>query len=1194
MIMRFACVLFSVCCGVLWAEIYEAFDKDSTDKNGKSITKDHPRIKTKISGTPFDLTLQSLHSTTREYIPSTQEIDVRIVTKQGGECQSWGETLNEGGWRKASIQGKTTVTLSNITVHHSSKEAVVQFRNSDESNQTILGCSSDSFAIRPDRFTLDITSSCKDLYIYRDIHMTASTQSSHETNTSYEGMQEQNYILSIQGAKKEAFTFSNANTFASNLLDFSAKFTENGDFNLSLSEKNNEFAIIDRDDTPDSERYITPALKELTIGRALAPEIWTNIEQVSLKNNQPIAPNLTLTAPADKNLNNFILNGSRVDISDYDSTLENEKLSAPNKEGFKITFDAKKGTLSIEGSKSLAAYQEVFRSVIYEYNGTNPQNLNKEIVFSIGEAFVCPATGHFYKYEKDPNIRWDEARKKAESIEKRYFGLQGYLPTVTSQAEMECIRDKLDQRGWLGASDEAKEGIWRWVTGPEGLEDGGKGQHFFTQTRGIRNTDNAYGKGYKIGGGKPVKEVNGSDRYNHWDKGTHEPNDVRYSKCEDCQEHYGHFYDKKGLDEKEDTEDDGAWNDYKIDHEIEGYVIEFGGMDCDPEIQLTSSLKITKKPRIFLLEQGGSCGDSDKMIFTQVADSTQPEELTLAVCDGSTPVKITGEFEIFIDSDALNDTDGTHVKTVSLNNESKKNFTLTYPKKAIQEAYIKVREKKSDGLFKSLNRFSIRPAHLDVKVAPPYQNNIAAQHYSEKLKITSSVDGYTNVNVNTLSIKPIKYKKLGSNSFELNALLPGTLFHVASTSTPIIQGTIPGYADLNYSEVGRIDINVTDTQWTQYDQANGLCIPNSASNVPDAQGKVGCEIAGSIDSNLTYIPYKFDLTYQNLPKLTNHGNNLFTYLSSNVNVGATLTELNITLKAMNVANKITRNYDDSVGYDKDINLSVNLLIEGYTPLVENSANLRFYDKDLNFFRGEANVTSSTVPSFNNIIRFNFPRDSKIPQETFTLDTNSIDINISTEANDSDQVRGERNQSLNEGNATFVYGRINPTDAKSSGNSADLNVYYELYTKTTAGRKRLCKALNQPENCTKAGGMVRMSHNDIFWWRTPGHPSTIALESVNFTFDSAHVSSITPKLFVGGRNPQEITVSKQSNFVGTTKIDLDLNAATNNLTYLFYNRHREDNISHAKITFSTQSTPSTDKNVTQNPSSDIGTGSRSGW
>ena len=62
-------------------------------------------------------------------------------------------------------------------------------------------------------------------------------------------------------------------------------------------------------------------------------------------------------------------------------------------------------------------------------------------------------------------IDWESARVAAEN--RTYFGLQGYLATILTADEAQLSGEQAAGTGWIGGSDQAQEGIWLWVTGPE-------------------------------------------------------------------------------------------------------------------------------------------------------------------------------------------------------------------------------------------------------------------------------------------------------------------------------------------------------------------------------------------------------------------------------------------------------------------------------------------------------------------------------------------------------------------------------------------------------------------------------------------------------------------------------------------------------------------------------------------------------
>ena len=80
------------------------------------------------------------------------------------------------------------------------------------------------------------------------------------------------------------------------------------------------------------------------------------------------------------------------------------------------------------------------------------------------------------------NLTWAEAKAAADAANAADPFHWVYLATVTSEAEHNLTAHFVVQAGvnaWLGASDAAVEGEWRWTEGPEGQEAGGQGLQFW-------------------------------------------------------------------------------------------------------------------------------------------------------------------------------------------------------------------------------------------------------------------------------------------------------------------------------------------------------------------------------------------------------------------------------------------------------------------------------------------------------------------------------------------------------------------------------------------------------------------------------------------------------------------------------------------------------------------------------------------
>jgi hypothetical protein len=106
--------------------------------------------------------------------------------------------------------------------------------------------------------------------------------------------------------------------------------------------------------------------------------------------------------------------------------------------------------------------------------------LDRDAAMRSGRVEQAPS-GHGYRFIAAPGITWDAARATAQHMTWR--GKRGYLATIDNAAEYLFVLDHLFPHTYpdvtyLGGRQTAP-GEWRWVTGPAGRADGGKGTLFW-------------------------------------------------------------------------------------------------------------------------------------------------------------------------------------------------------------------------------------------------------------------------------------------------------------------------------------------------------------------------------------------------------------------------------------------------------------------------------------------------------------------------------------------------------------------------------------------------------------------------------------------------------------------------------------------------------------------------------------------
>lgn len=271
----------------------------------------------------------------------------------------------------------------------------------------------------------------------------------------------------------------------------------------------------------------------------------------------PIAESISITDPDDTST-------TAVYIQISSGYIEGEDLltltgTHPN---ITASWNVLEGEISLNGPATYAEFETAILAVEYSSSAVAPTG-ERQFSITVGEANYLPATGHYYMYIDDLGITWTDANTAASAS--TYFGLQGYLATLTSQEEADFAGSQAQGVGWIGATDAATEGDWKWVTGPEA------GTSFWSGA------------------------ANGTElTFAYWNDG--EPNDFdRGAVGAPGDENYAHIADPSVSGP---TGRPGSWNDLPnagdgAPYNPQGYVVEYGGMPGDPALNISDVTKIT-------------------------------------------------------------------------------------------------------------------------------------------------------------------------------------------------------------------------------------------------------------------------------------------------------------------------------------------------------------------------------------------------------------------------------------------------------------------------------------------------------------------------------------------------------------------------------------------------------------------------
>lgn len=326
-------------------------------------------------------------------------------------------------------------------------------------------------------------------------------------------------------------------------------------------------------------------------------------------------PSATITEAGDPNQTSQ-LNGLNVLLGNASLgalSIQGQTNSSAPIAGVSWAYNATTGLLSLQGTATLADYQSLLRQVTY--TPTSGNQSQQTIDINLGRAIYFAGTGHYYEFVKfsdlgiDPNNpiadgtdpsapSWTNAEKLAAA--RTSLGYAGYLATLTSAAEDNFVKTYLQGPGgtaWFGASDAASEGSWRWVTGPEGLENGGLGRLFWQN-------------GSVTPGG-----------YAGWAPG--QPNNYFMNGVG---QDYGEYFASGEWDDGNNTP-----RSRTPDCIINGFIVEYGGLASDPTQNKTHGTITLQKsiPTPDLLLRSATSGNTvvTNLVQTQVVSGAATVDL---------------------------------------------------------------------------------------------------------------------------------------------------------------------------------------------------------------------------------------------------------------------------------------------------------------------------------------------------------------------------------------------------------------------------------------------------------------------------------------------------------------------------------------------------------------------------------------
>jgi gliding motility-associated-like protein len=322
----------------------------------------------------------------------------------------------------------------------------------------------------------------------------------------------------------------------------------------------------------------------------------------------PIVTDITITDPSKTVTDAIYIQISTGYVDSQDILTLNGSHPKINSNWDKITGRL---TLTSKNEGELIPYTDFITAIksVFYTNSSNKPTGNRTFSISTDKLSFLPSNQHFYEFvptigkAPDLGIDWGKANDLADK--RTYHGLKGYLATILTADEnqLAATQQTVTGGGWIGGSDIGEEGIWKWMTGPE------KGTMFFY------NLQSTPVMGLYISNPRAIGH---SDNYANWNRSSYNwYNGIPFYEPDNIYNLFKEDEDYAIIIENDGKGTIGSWNDLNYNGEsingsqqANGYIVEYGGMPGDPEINIATSTSIII-PQITTISESNRCGSGN-------------------------------------------------------------------------------------------------------------------------------------------------------------------------------------------------------------------------------------------------------------------------------------------------------------------------------------------------------------------------------------------------------------------------------------------------------------------------------------------------------------------------------------------------------------------------------------------------------